>query len=146
MSDRRHSFGEQEEAFHSVSKRRHSFGEQQEAFHFGGIQWTPGSPKRRYSWTLGQARIAHVQSMPEGIQLQRTIRGACAESAASASSRSTANALAGTPSAATGEAEAEEKEEEVVVVAAALAAEAGAPQQRAAGSRPLSVATTRAYP
>ena len=129
-----------------MSDRRHSFGEQEEAFHFGGVQWTPGSPKRRYSWTLGQARIAHVQSMPEGIQLQRTIRGACAESAASASSRSTANAPVGTSSAATGEAEAEVKEEEVVVVAAALAAEAGAPQQRAAGSRPLSVATTRAYP
>ena len=48
---------------------------------------------------------------------------------------------------ATGEEEAEqEAAEEEVVVVAALAAEAGAPQQRAARSRPLSVATTRANP
>ena len=43
------------------------------------------------------------------------------------------------------EAEQEAAEEEVVVVVA-LAAEAGAPQQRAARSHPLSVATTRANP
>ena len=48
---------------------------------------------------------------------------------------------------ATGEEEAEqEAAEEEVVVVVALAAEAGAPQQRAARSHPLSVATTRANP
>ena len=52
---------------------------------------------------------------------------------------------------ATGEEEAEQEAEQEAavsstVVVVALAAEAGAPQQRAARSHPLSVATTRANP